>query len=389
MESIAIASNDCECDHNCECEYSRDKDGNWDTIKVLDVDDHANMHGLNTSEREMLRNTTCLTIEKIFKCTPTSGVATAVAYSVMDQIAIENFSTAAHSKTGRSIIDQVNDANYCAVTWTKHHNPNPAWECIMCAIMPITGSEDESTEDASNDVDITEVTIEEFEIRDAQGDDKYIRTLRSLVDAKASLDDARDKSDKGMEKRAMDTYKKLTKGAGKTVSGQAASCYLDEDGLLYYADANKQLPVPIITNELGIKAVNMAHGQMLTVHVGIQRCNEFIRLRYWWKGMKKDIEDHVRHCLACQKAKFESQPGAGFSHLRFYQGPGQSIAIDIVTFSRAILCSAKCTTTMLLKCQRSYFQSVQVLGRSSRYLPKALTLNTSLQESKNQPLSDT
>ena len=29
-------------------------------------------------------------------------------------------------------------------------------------------------------------------------------------------------------------------------------------------------------------------------------------------------------------AKFEAQPGYGFAHLRFYAGPGQCIAIDIV-----------------------------------------------------------
>jgi hypothetical protein len=38
----------------------------------------------------------------------------------------------------------------------------------------------------------------------------------------------------------------------------------------------------------------MSHGQMLTAHIGIQRCKHFIRLRYWWKGMAKDSEEHIR-----------------------------------------------------------------------------------------------
>ena len=371
METIAIAVKGCKCDQDCNCGYNRDEHGDWDTIKVLDVDDHANMHGLDASERKMLRNTTSLTIESIFKRTPTSGVATAIVYSVMDQIATENFSSATSSKTGRSTIDHVNSTNCSSVSWTEHHISNPTWECIMCAIMPMAGDEDEPTEDPSNDVDIADVTIEESEIREAQGEDSYIRTLRSLIDARTSLDDARDKSDKGMEQRAMATYKKLTKSAGKKVSGQASSCYLDEDGLVYYADANKQLPVPVITKELGIKAVTMAHGQMLTVHIGIQRCNEFIRLRYWWKGMKKDIEDHVRHCLPCQKAKFESQPGAGFSHLRFYLGPGQSIAIDIVVLNHASTMGTKYFFT-ILDCFSHWPEAIPMKDMEAETCAKAL-----------------
>ena len=49
--------------------------------------------------------------------------------------------------------------------------------------------------------------------------------------------------------------------------------------------------------------------------------------------MKADIENHIRHCIHCQKAKFEAQPGYGFSHLRYYAGPAQCIAIDIVVLN--------------------------------------------------------
>ena len=128
---------------------------------------------------------------------------------------------------------------------------------------------------------------------------------------------------------------------------------------------------PSSTKELGIKAVKMAHGQMLTVHIGIQRCNEFIRLRYWWKGMKKDIEDHVRHCPACQKAKFESQPGAGFSHLRFYQGPGQSIAINIVVLNHTSSMGTKYFFT-ILDCFSHWPEAVPMKDMESETCAKAL-----------------
>ena len=99
--------------------------------------------------------------------------------------------------------------------------------------------------------------------------------------------------------------------------------------------------------------------------------NEFIRLRYWWKGMKKDIEDHVRHCLPCQKAKFESQPGAGFSHLRFYLGPGQSIAIDIVVLNHASTMGTKYFFT-ILDCFSHWPEAIPMKDMEAETCAKAL-----------------
>ena len=45
-------------------------------------------------------------------------------------------------------------------------------------------------------------------------------------------------------------YKKAVKEAGKQLAGIAQSTYEDADGLLYYADSNRQFPVPIINAKL-------------------------------------------------------------------------------------------------------------------------------------------
>ena len=87
--------------------------------------------------------------------------------------------------------------------------------------------------------------------------------------------------------------------------------------------------------------------------------------------MKKDIEDHVRHCLPCQKAKFESQPGAGFSHLRFYLGPGQSIAIDIVVLNHASTMGTKYFFT-ILDCFSHWPEAIPMKDMEAETCAKAL-----------------
>jgi hypothetical protein len=36
-----------------------------------------------------------------------------------------------------------------------------------------------------------------------------------------------------------------------------------------------------------------------------------LKTRYWWKGMKKDIAQHVAQCDTCQRTKAEHQKPAG------------------------------------------------------------------------------
>ena len=45
----------------------------------------------------------------------------------------------------------------------------------------------------------------------------------------------------------------------------------------------------------------MMHDHELSAHFGIKATQEKIRARYWWSGMIKDIEDHVKTCDRCQR----------------------------------------------------------------------------------------
>ena len=187
------------------------------------------------------------------------------------------------------------------------------------------------------------ITITREEIRCAQRDDPDIQKIARAVDARARL-----KECPTHERRAAsESYRKAIAAMGKRLAGYAQSTFREDDGILRFADANRQVPVPIITKELGQKAILMSHGAMSTVHIGNTRAQAFIRLRFWWIGMRHDITHHVKHCLQCQRCKFEASPGYGFAHLRFYDTPGKCIAVDVVVLNMASPSGTKYFFTVL------------------------------------------
>ena len=125
---------------------------------------------------------------------------------------------------------------------------------------------------------------------------------------------------------------KIPKGhSQKVIQGHAQHIFTDEDtGILMFANANKQHPVPILNASLGAIVIKIGHDLMSSCHLGGQALLSWSRLRYWWLGMKSSIDDHVKHCTTCQRMKFASSPGYGFMNMRWYDRPGRCICIDLV-----------------------------------------------------------
>jgi hypothetical protein len=50
------------------------------------------------------------------------------------------------------------------------------------------------------------------------------------------------------------------------------------------------------------KALEECHDNPLAGYFGSKRTLEKLQRRYTWKGMRKDVADYCRDCLACRKA---------------------------------------------------------------------------------------
>ncbi|GKC22926.1 putative reverse transcriptase domain-containing protein [Tanacetum coccineum] len=54
-----------------------------------------------------------------------------------------------------------------------------------------------------------------------------------------------------------------------------------------------------------------AYKSKYSIHLGADKMYYDLRDRYWWPGMKKDIDVYVSRCLTCLKVKAEHQRPSG------------------------------------------------------------------------------
>src|ERR1043165_7614273 len=72
----------------------------------------------------------------------------------------------------------------------------------------------------------------------------------------------------------------------------------------------------------------MMHDHPLSAHFGIQATYERTKEKYYWKGMKRDIETYVKSCDQCQRR--EKPKGKNKLHSIRTKAPFYQIGIDIV-----------------------------------------------------------
>jgi hypothetical protein len=82
----------------------------------------------------------------------------------------------------------------------------------------------------------------------------------------------------------------------------AREFFLDDDGILYRrkSDGKHQLIVP---ESLIREVINENDDPVYVSHPGTKRTHDLIALRFWWRNMKKSIEEYVRNCDSCQRRK--------------------------------------------------------------------------------------
>src|ERR1043166_299777 len=74
--------------------------------------------------------------------------------------------------------------------------------------------------------------------------------------------------------------------------------YEKREGLLYRITGEKRLRVIRKYEFEGL--MYMMHDNELSGHFGMNATYEKIRQRYYWKNMRRDIEEYVRTCWNCQ-----------------------------------------------------------------------------------------
>jgi hypothetical protein len=109
------------------------------------------------------------------------------------------------------------------------------------------------------------------------------------------------------ERKSLRTIINVTKRAGLGSEGERYKTSMSEgdadftqSGLLLLH--NGQIYVPNIEN-LWYKMIQSYHDHKLRGHPGVRKTRELIMCNVFWKGITKDIEDYVKACPVCRRAK--------------------------------------------------------------------------------------
>ena len=66
-------------------------------------------------------------------------------------------------------------------------------------------------------------------------------------------------------------------------------------------------------------------------HSGINRMEDSLRLKYWWRGMRENCTNHVSRCLHCKLRKIDKRPGLlPTKRYNITQRPCQRMHVDLV-----------------------------------------------------------
>jgi hypothetical protein len=99
-----------------------------------------------------------------------------------------------------------------------------------------------------------------------------------------------------------------------------------KNGLIYYGNQ-----IVVANDECKIHVLNLLHDAPTAGHFGIKKTKELVRRDFFWEGMDKYIDDYVRSCDLCQRAKKPRHKPFGLIHsLPVPSRPWNDIGMDFV-----------------------------------------------------------
>ena len=94
----------------------------------------------------------------------------------------------------------------------------------------------------------------------------------------------------------------------------------------------EQIVLPVTLKRMALESL---HDSEFAGHFGVKRTTARVRLRYYWPGYIKDIEDWCKSCLRCQQRKNPTNKNISpLMNIETGQGPFEHIALDILKLPR-------------------------------------------------------
>lgn len=75
----------------------------------------------------------------------------------------------------------------------------------------------------------------------------------------------------------------------------------------------------------------MAHDNPVRGHAGYEKTYQRVKRDFYWKGMKREVRQHIQHCRVCQHNKYETALPAGLLQpLPIPNRPWSDISMDFI-----------------------------------------------------------
>jgi hypothetical protein len=112
------------------------------------------------------------------------------------------------------------------------------------------------------------------------------------------------------------------------MEGRGPEFMEDEQGTIWFKD---RICVPDIES-LRETILKEAHDLDYSIHPGSTKMYQYLKPKYWWYGLKRDVAALVAMCDVCQRVKAEHQRPTGLLHpLKIPKWKWEEIGMDFIT----------------------------------------------------------
>ena len=127
--------------------------------------------------------------------------------------------------------------------------------------------------------------------------------------------------------KAKKKYEKIAAIVSQIGNDKEIKFIMNGNEVLYYKD---RVCVPD-DNDLRKSIFEEAHSRFFAIHLGSTKMYQYLKMSFWWSGMKRDVSEFVTKCLVCQRVKAEHQVPLGLLQpIRIPEWKWDRITIDFV-----------------------------------------------------------